>query len=400
MARKAIYWILTSLPIVFFTSAAHAEQVGGVEFSGSGFYTIAVGKMLGGTRNNVQDYNCPCYISDYAQASVYDGRNNLQWKPDSKLGVQGSASYNSFSVTAQVVARGSTGNADLEWLYGNYNLNDEISIQLGRKRLPMFYYSDTQDIGFALPWTHLPAGLYGWEAVNYNGANVRYQHRFGDWYTAANLLAGSEAISNSGYWKIYNGRQSQSSVKWSDIVGGDLSLSNDWLETRVVYIQSKTEANYGGVLWDSNPASLTYQTYIPQTGSIFPQASQRIYGLSVNADFQNWLIRTEFIQINRPGLTWRDHAQIVGVGYHFGKWQPMVTWSQYQATVVTDGVLPTAAPSYPILQPLLTLTLKYEITPKSAFKVQFDSLKDKSDPLWSPNYGDSRLLTFTYDKVF
>ena len=395
MARSVSSWILIILPMMALAPAVHGEQSGGVEYSGSGFYTIAAGKMLGGNRANIQDYNCPCYISDYAQASVYDGRSSLQWKPDSKLGVQGSAMYNGVSVTAQVVARGATGTANLEWLYGSYSLNDKVTLQAGRQRLPMFYYSDVQDVGVVLPWTHLPSGPYGWEAVNYNGVNVRYQDRWGGWSATANLLAGNESNNDSGYWKIYNGRQSKSSIKWSNIVGGDLILSKDWFETRAVYIQSDTQENYGGVAWDP-----TTQTYIPQSGPIYPLAKQQIFGLSVNADFQNWLVRSEFIQINRPGLTWRDHAQLVGVGYRYGKWQPMVTWSEYQGTVVTEGVIQPATPSYPILQPLISLTLRYDITPTSDLKIQYDSQADHSDLRNPAIYGNSRLLTFAYDRSF
>ena len=40
--------------------------------------TIAAGKMLGGTSGNVGGYNCPCYVSDYAQAAIYDGRGGLR----------------------------------------------------------------------------------------------------------------------------------------------------------------------------------------------------------------------------------------------------------------------------------------------------------------------------------
>jgi hypothetical protein len=395
MKRSTGIQNLIIFAMVFFVSSAQGEG-GGVEYSGSGFLTVAVGKMLGGTRANVEDYNCPCFISDYAQAGVYDGRSSLQWKPDSKLGVQGSASYNSVSVTAQVVARGATGTADLEWLYGNYNLNDKVSIQAGRKRLPMFYYSDVQDIGIVLPWTHLPPGPYGWEAVNYNGVNVRYQDRWGSWSATGNLLAGDESNNNSGYWKIYNGRQSQSSIKWSNIVGGDLTLSRDWLETRVVYIQSDTQESLVSSGWDG-------QAYTLPPGVLYPPAKQQIVGLTVNADYRDWLLRSEFIQINHPGLTYRDHAQLVGIGYRYGKWQPMVTWSEYQGTVVTDGVLPNAAPSFPNMQQTISLTLRYDLTTSSDLKVQFDSESDHSSPGYQAlgyDYGNARLLTFTYDTAF
>jgi hypothetical protein len=382
---------------VFPVSNVYAEEGNGIEWSGSGFYTISVGKMLSGTGANVQDYNCPCYISDYAQASVYDGSSGLQWKQDSKLGVQGSAKYEDFSVTTQVVARGATQAADLEWLYASYILNDNITIQAGRKRLPMFYYSDVQDIGFVLPWVHLPSGPYGWEAVNYNGINMSYQDRWGNWSATADLLAGNESNSNSGYWKIYNGRQSQSSIKWSNIVGGNLTLSNDWFETRAVYIQSNTEENLVSNGWDAQT-----QAYALPAGPIYPSAQQKIYGLALNADYLNWLVRTEFIQIVHPGLSYMDHAELVGVGYRYGKWQPMATWSIYRGSVVTDGVLSAVIPasSFANLQQTISLTIRYDLTTKSDLKIQYDNLTDHSDPSFTPNYGNADLLTFAYDSLF
>lgn len=393
--RVLVIWIAQIfLCVLLSASVVHAEQVGGVVYSGSGFFTIAAGKMLGGTHANVENNNCPCYISDYAQNSIYDGRSSLQWKPDSKLGVQGSATYNNFSLTGQIVARGSTGTADLEWLYGNYNMTDEISIQAGRKRLPMFYYSDIQDVGIALPWIHLPPGLYGWEAVNYNGVNVRYQDQWGGLLATANLLAGNESNNNSGYWKTQNGRLSQSSIKWSDIIGGDITLSNDWLEARTVYIQSNTQENLVSYGWGGHG-------YTIPPGVINPPAKQRIYGLALNANYQNWLLRSEFIQIDHPGLNYRDHAQIIGVGYHYGKWQPIVTWSEYQGTVVTEGVLPSVTtPSYPNREQVNSLALRYDLTSTSDLKVQYDEVTDHSDPLYTPNYGNARLLTFAYDRSF
>jgi hypothetical protein len=379
-------------------NSSYAAEGSGIEYTGSGFMTIGVGKMLGGTKNNVSDYNCPCFIADYAQGGIYDDRSSLQWRPDSKVGVQGSASRDNLSLTAQVVARGADiGSVDMEWLYAGYKLNDKVTIQAGRKRLPMFYYSDVQDVGVALPWTHLPPGPYGWEVVNYNGVNVAYQDKFGDWSASANLLAGSESNKNSGYFKVYGyGRQSRSDAKWTNIVGGNLTLTRDWLETRVVYIQSNTEENLVSSGWDG-------QAYTVAPGPINPPAKQQIYGLTVNGDYKNWLLRTEFIYMNHPGLGWKDFAQLVGVGYHYGEWQPLATWSRYKGTTVTDGLLPTATPFPPNMQQTISLTLRYDLTTSSDLKVQYDSQSDHSSPAYTAlgyNYGNSRLLTFTYDMVF
>lgn len=371
-------------------SSGHA-----IEYSGSGFMTLGVGKMVGGTSGNVSDYECPCFAADYAQASIYDGRSSLQWRPDSKIGVQGSAVIDNVSLTAQVVARGADkGNVGLEWFYGSYRPNDNITVQLGRKRLPMFYYSDLQDIGVALPWTHLPPQLYGWEAVNYNGINVTYQDQFGDWSATMNLLAGNETKKESGYWKIYYGRQNRTDVKWDHIVGGDLLLSKDWFETRFVYIQSDSQSKIINGVWDS--ATQTFDTTAFDT-SYSPTTQQKIYGLTIKADYQDWLTHLEYIKIDRPGASWKDYAYIAGVGHRYGKWLPMVTTSKYWGSaVIAQGGDPSALEGHQSV----AVTLRYDLSTSSAVKVQYDSQFDQSGENWSPNYGDARLLSMTYDMVF
>lgn len=378
--------------------ACRAEGEGGPVFSGSGFLTVAAGKMLGGTRGNVGGFDCPCYVSDYAQAAIYDGRKGLQFGPDSKLGLQGTVSFNDnrFAVVGQVVSRGAAnGAADLEWLYGSYKVNDKFTFQFGRQRLPMFYYSDSQDIGFALPWTHLPTWLYGWQVVNYNGAKILYQDQFGNWAANANLFAGNEHRKNSGYWKVYgNGAQSVTDVDWTNIVGGNLSLTRDWFETRLVYMQSNTR---------DQPVSNSYD-FTTMTYSIAPQpapvARQQIYGVTLKADYQNWIAYYELINIKHPGLTYGDYSQNLAVGYRYDKWLPMLTWGEYWGKVVTSGVLPNAPPSVANSQQTYSLSLRYDLTVKSDVKLQYDVTSDHSNPGFEPRYGSSHLLTVAYDMVF
>jgi hypothetical protein len=295
-------------------------------------------------------------------------------------------------VTAQAVARGvHSGNVDLEWLYGTYQFTDNTSIQVGRKRLPMFYYSDIQDVGFALPWTHLPPQFYGWEAVNYNGVNLRHQARFGEWDTTLNILAGSENISDSGYWKVYNGSQSRTRVKWKNIIGGDLTLVNDWFETRLAYIQSGTERQ-SYTVWSNASQSYVAATDVAMAGQ---GSRQNIYTIAVNMDPGDWLLRSEFLYIHRPGATFNDVAQLAGVGHRFGDWQVMASVARYQGQAVNGG-----DPQGQEGHVNRALTGRYNLTQKSALKVQFDSLKDHGGANWAPRYGDARLLTFSYDMVF
>ncbi len=379
-------------------ASSHAQEGGGVEYSGSGFLTVAAGKMLSGTRGNVGGYDCPCYVSDYAQGAIYDGRGGLQFAPDSKLGLQGSAAFddNRFSVTAQVVSRAAKdGRLDLEWLYASYKLTSKVTLQAGRQRLPMFYYSDAQDIGFALPWTHLPTWLYGWQIVNYNGAKIRYADQFSDWSANASLFTGDERRKDSDYWKVYgNGRDSVTNVNWTNIVGADLTLAKGWFESRIVYIQAHTQDQAV-----SNTFDFANNTYDLQPTPA-PVAKQRIYGLTLKADYLDWLLYGEFIHIDHPGLTYRDFAQSVAVGYRYGSWLPMVTWGHYRGVVVKSGVLPGAPASTANSQETYSLSLRYDLTISSDLKVQYDITSDHSDPGFAPRYGSSNLLTFAYDRVF
>lgn len=393
---------LTAAATLGCLALAPAWAQSGVEFVGSGFLTVGVGKMLGGTKGNVSDYDCPCFNADYAQAGVYENKSGLQWRPDTKLGVQGSAFFDNrrFGVTTQLVSRGARdGNVNFEWLYGSYKVNDKVTVQFGRKRLPMFYYSDTQDIGVALPWAHLPPQLYGWEAVNYNGANVMFQDAIGDWTATLNLMAGSETFKDSGYWKVYTGRRSQTDVRWKNIVGGDLTLQKDWLEVRFVHLQSKTQTKIVKKgTWD--PTTQTYDGALDDDWWPQPAFKQRIYGMAVNVDYGNWLVRSELIRIDRPGQGFRDFASIVGVGYRWGKWQPMITHSRYWGEAVRDRFGNPADSSALEGHYTVALSLRYDLTTSSAIKLQYDRQNDQSGRNWSPNYGNSRLLTATYDMVF
>jgi hypothetical protein len=379
------------------TSAAQAEESAGWGFSGSGFLTVGAGFMLGGTHGPVQDKQCPCFIADYAQNAIYAERGGLQFGPDSKLGLQGTATLPDprFSATAQVVSRGSqNGSADLEWLYGTYRVTENTSIQVGRKRLPLFYYSDSQDVGFSLPWTHLPPQVYGWEAVNYNGINLQHRGQWREWDFSINVLAGSEHVKDSGYWKIYNGQSSQTNVDWENILGGNMTFTRDWFETRLAYIQSDTHRHNSNGVWDSTARKL-----VP-TGDPFltgMPTRQKIYTAAFNVDIEEWVLMSEFLFIDRPGAKFKDHANRLGVTRRFGEWEMTANVSEYHSQAVTSLGANSQAQESHIDR---SLTARYFLTPQSDVKLQLDMQRDRGGVNWSPRYGDARLLTLAYDRIF
>jgi hypothetical protein len=349
-----------------------------VEFNGSGFLTLAAGKMLDSKQDDAY------FVADYGQAGVYEKGDGWSLGPDSKLGLQGSVVFNpQWSVTGQVVARGARdGKVNLEWLYGTYNVNDNLTLQFGQKRLPLFYYSESQDVGFTLPWIRLPPEMYGWDVVNFKGANLIYRDRWGDWSATAQLAVGNEEREDNPYQEIYAGRHTRTDEKWENIVSLDLTLSGDWLETRFSYMHSDWAT------WD--PAD--------KAGTYSDNGGQSFYSVAAMADYENWVVRSEFSYVDRPGADEEDWAAMLGVGYRFGKWLPMITWGRFRGNYI-DPTTPDER------WWAWMLTLRYDIDSSSAIKLQYDIFHDQSDAgitgyNASERYGDSRMIAIAYEKVF
>lgn len=382
-------------------SAAVLAQDNGIEFSGSGFLTLAAGKVLGGdAATSFNGYKAPIYVSDYGQGGVYE-RNGWTLKPDSKLGLQGSAIFNPrLSVTGQVVSRAAeSGRLDLEWAYINYVVDDRFTLQLGRKRLPLFYYSETQDVGLTYPWVHLPSGQYGWEVVNYDGANLLYRDQWDSWSASANIFAGDETRRDNPYQKIYRGRDTRTDTRWSGIVGADLTVARSWFEARVAYVQSNIQNRF------EDPAGLPPYSFSPK-------AKQKIYALSFAVDHSDWVVRNEYLYMDRRPMGEEDYSFLLGVGYRIGRYLPMVTYNRYRmrlspgeadpAVANPAGIDPLAAEGWSTL----SLSLRFDLTPTSSLKGQLDRWTDRNGSHFNTNaggsvpYGNARLFTFSYDMVF
>jgi hypothetical protein len=359
-----------------FVLAAEPESA----FSLSGFGNLAVGKILRGTSDPATNlgYGCPCYIADYAQNAVYEGKV-FRFKPDSKLGLQGqwNSPEKQYSVTAQIISRGAAnGNMNVEWLYGTAEINSNLTLQVGRKRLPLLQFSEVQDVSHALPWIHLPAQVYGWEIVNYNGANLRYRDEWKSWFINGNMFVGNETNKDAGFWKIYNGKYSKTSSKWSNIIGAEAKVSKGWFDARGFYMQSNTQ-------------NLDYST-----STVYSIATkQRISGLSLNGDFGKAFASMEMLSINRKADYGGDKAWLVYAGYRIGKFTPLISYAEYSQNL-ND---PTSAPEG---HRTISGVLRYDINAASALKVQLDAWKDKSGIGFTSQHGNSTLLSISYDRVF
>ncbi len=356
---------------------AHAEDA----LSVSGFASLVAGEVLGGSRTEPYfGRSCPCFIADYGHGATY--AKSLSVRQESKVGLQGTYTFTpSLSATGQVVGRGVDGvKADLEWAYLSYELSPSWTIQVGRKRLPIYYYSDFQDVGYAYTWVRPPADIYGWEITNYNGVNATWRGEWGHWAVKSNLFGGREATKKNLMQRLYY--ETPQDVTWKGIVGGDLVLSREGLTARFTYIQNGVQQ------WDHD----TRERVTPEPDSERSSEKQRIYGFSVNADIGDAFVRSEYSVFDRSSYSYKSHAWMLGAGYRIGDWTGMLTHTRYgeRNAFTPDAVQRDRG---------WMATARYELKAGMAVKLQYDVFRDHSGADLS-YVGHSRLLSASLDMVF
>jgi hypothetical protein len=361
MATTRKYFKIISTCALLFS----ASTLGDINFTG--FASINAGKVLTGT--GVPQYGVePTFLADYPIVSAYN--ENLSFKPESLFGLQVSADLgDDLSVTAQIVSRGADNySTQIEWAYISYQLNDSWTLQAGKKRLPLFYYSDFYDVGYAYVWMRPPADSYTWQIFNYNGVNALYTGYVGDWTVTGNIYAGREDSENNRLLSQFFFLEPTTEI-WKDILGGVVNFSNDWLEIRLTHMQYTNERYRSGVqvTWDGSP-----------------ERDGKFYGLSVNADFGDWFVLTE---LNRLSLGGDLDTAMVSLGYRMDTVTPFIGYSEFTEDA-DDGENHNT----------LFFGARWDFHPSAAFKVQYDKVEDNSFDLAVA--GDSEAITLGIDIVF
>ncbi|MEW6984480.1 porin [Colwelliaceae bacterium 6471] len=337
------------------------------DISISGFASINVGKVLSGS--GVPQYDVPpTFLADYPIVSTYE--EEWSFKPESLFGLQFSADLSEgLSATAQVVSRGADDfDTQLEWAYFSYVINDSWTIQAGKKRLPLFYYSDFYDVGFAYVWMRPPADTYTWQVFNYNGINALYTGEIGDWSVTGNIYAGREDSTDNRLLSQFFFLEPTREI-WKDILGGVVNFSNDWLEVRLTHMRYTNERYRSGVqsTWDGST-----------------ERDGKFYGIAMNADFGKLFILTE---LNRLKLGGNLDTGMISLGYRMDDITPYVGYSKFKEDT-DDGENHNTA----------FVGVRWDFHSSAAFKVQYDDVEDNSFDLAVA--GDSKSITLGVDIVF
>ncbi len=363
-------------------------------FKLTGFYNLTGAKVLSGSALSssepwvYQQWNCPCTIQGWEYASVYQKNKGFQVNQESLIGVQIKKDFTpTLSATAQLISRANNPNdgsrPTIDWAYATWTPSESSAwtFQAGKMRIPLYYYSDYLYIGYAYPWVRPAPDVYGWPIYAYNGANVSYRTQLGssDWAATVQAYTGSYTQRNDAYdTKIYWTDPTHES--WKNIVGATFAANNGVFDVRAMLM------TYKDSLWQEDAAGT--RNYLLQV----QDQRTRIMGVSVNMDYKNWLVKAELDQYRQvdaaKALNNVYKYALFGVGYQYGAWTPMYTYSQY--TTVNE---PTEG------RKTQYLSLRWDFRKNTALKLQYDVTKDKSHYSY-PFFGDSKLLSISLQGIF
>ena len=312
------------------------------------------------------------YLADYPNTGLYD--DALSFSPDTSFGVQLKTKLNPQSeFIIQALSHGAHGfDIDIDWAYLNISLDSEFSLQAGRKRLPLYYYSDFFSLGFAYYWMRPPSDNYTWQITNYNGVSLFYEPDFLNWDALFNIYIGREDDEhNKLLTLLLEGNNTTVSESWKNIIGFVAELSDDTFDYRFTIMSSELTRHHNDLVQSDG-------------------VRQLFYGLSINARFDNAIILSELNRYTRAADDIDVTTYMLSLGYKINsKTTPHITYSELQQSHIPLG----DEHHY-----TYSLGVRHDLNKKMALKLQYDITTDKA--VDSPIVGDGELLSFGLDIVF
>lgn len=350
--------------------------------------------LVGGKTFN-SDGNTNRFQADVPNAGSYDDK--LNFKPDSIMGLQFSKQLTKeISITTQLTAAGQTDfDAEIGWAYLKYEFSPTQYLLAGQQRLPLFFYSDYIDVGYAYHWIRPPTEATGAIMNNFTGVLFSQSTRLGNWDTTASVYAGAadEDLAQFG------------PTSADDIYGLVLASSNDWLQLRATYSVQDIGLNsddpmqqsysYGVLQDDENPIDLSF------------------WGVASHATIGDGFLAFEYTSTDfgsRPlGLdiaigTTKSIGWYLTGGWTFGDFTPHITYHVLES--------PTSKDLGPVLQGFfslpsdpfngedqnagstaVTVGLRWDIAPGTAFKMEYTDRDEDYDPAYLGVFGDGKTVS-------
>lgn len=269
---------------------------------------------------------------------------------DSNLGLQADYAINSWlSVTGQGLVRKDAEDdfgAELSWAFAKARLSDDVSIRVGRVGLPIFMISDYRNVGYANTFLRPPAEMYSQVTFNsVDGADVTWQHSYGDTTYTAQLAIGSTET------KVYGGpRLDARRLTALNLVAehGPLTLRFGRADTRITL---NNQQSINTLLTSLRTAGAGYR--MPALGQLaddiavdHKKASFTSVGASL--DWNNVVVQSEYAKRKTDSYLNDTTSWYVMGGYRIGKFLPYYSHAKLKIDGSVANTVPAACPAgYP-----------------------------------------------------
>ncbi|NPU92195.1 MAG: porin [Gammaproteobacteria bacterium] len=284
----------------------------------------------------------------------YDNRVNFQ--QDSVYAIQFRGDLKEdLAITAQVIANGANNyDAEVAWAYATYQVSNELSLKVGRSRIPFFMFSDFLDVGYAYTWIKPPVSVYGdtGNFKNLDGVNIEYTTEVAGWFSRLSLMGGrSEAPI-----EVPEIGESDTSVK--NMLIGAWSVNRDWFAMRVSHAQADLTFSAFDEMIDllTQPPSLGGLGIALNTEEINQLSvdSDRasFSGVGFTIDHGNWIAAAEYteLEFDDSPIVSDTISWYVSLGYRWNKFTYYVVYSEDEdktneetTNIVDTKVMPVLA---------------------------------------------------------
>lgn len=342
--------------------------------------------------------------------TLYGYDDHINFRNDSLIALQMDATLDrKLSATMQVMSRGENSyDPTVEWAYLTYRASDEWQVSAGRIRIPFYRYSDFMDVRYTYTWLKPPQTVYDFDFAGYDGLSGVYSTQLGRWDSSLQLIFGQFEGETVGY-----------EAALEDLKGFSWTLTRDWLTLRAGYVSSKATIEVD----ELEQLAAGIEAVGAGAGQDLSRLANAVrldgdkggyYDFAVGIDYNNILFDAEYIEYTiDDSLLAESNAYFVAIGYRFGKWIPMLTYSEVKADPPARvmNALPDSVANLPFgpatlgqtiagavaatetETELLDIVLRYDFHHSAAFKIAWTQAEEMG--------GDkNQLLRFGIDLVF
>ncbi|VXB41886.1 hypothetical protein [Massilia sp. 9I] len=335
--KKRTIATLLALPLAI--STAYAQD-------GAGFPSVKISGFGTGALTYADTDKAEFARPNQASGSSKDFRTGI----DSNLGLQADLPVNSWlSFTAQGLVRRDAEEgygAELSWAFAKAKLSDNLSVRVGRIGLPVFMISDYRNVGYANNMLRPPAEVYSQVPFNsVDGADITWQHGFGDTTVTSQLAYGSVKAPLPG--NIHARGKKLAALNISAEHGPFTVRAGH--ATGEITISDSTSLNtlVGGLR--ATGAGYKFPQLVTLANEIEPKEKRATFSsLGLSMDWNNVVVQTEFAKRKTKAYINDTSAWYVMGGYRIGKFLPYVSHANLKIDGAIVNTVPAACPAgYP-----------------------------------------------------